>query len=196
MYPPSLVVHTGKYPHPDNRRQQSRADPAASDPRAVGEPGLGSLHNWRRQLAAVGSRKRLRGEAPMAIKRSSKSLGSPVRKPVASAALRHVDVIAPRQMLSGELYLGWVCKSKPTTNLPSSSARIAGTRICIAGALGVSTSTQREALARDARGAGAASLDRSRAAGNQSDRVRPPRDGRSYQSISSIADACGAQEGR
>ncbi len=48
----------------------------------------------------------------MAIKRTSKSLGTPVRKPVTSHALRHVDVRAPHQMVTDDLYLGWVCKNK------------------------------------------------------------------------------------
>lgn len=48
----------------------------------------------------------------MAIKRPSKSLGTPVRKPVTSPGLRHVDVRVPHQMVPGELYLGWVCKNK------------------------------------------------------------------------------------
>jgi len=48
----------------------------------------------------------------MAIKRTSKSLGTPVRKSVTSPSLRHVDVRAPHQMVSGETYAGWVCKNK------------------------------------------------------------------------------------
>jgi len=48
----------------------------------------------------------------MAIKRTAKSLGSPVRKSVASAAMRHVDVRTPHQMVPGDRYLGWVCKNK------------------------------------------------------------------------------------
>ena len=48
----------------------------------------------------------------MAIKRPSKSLGNPVRKAVTSPGLRHVDVQAQRQMIPGDLYLGWVCKNK------------------------------------------------------------------------------------
>ena len=48
----------------------------------------------------------------MAIKRPSKSLGTPVRKTVTSPGLRHVDVRMPRQMVPGDLYLGWVCKNK------------------------------------------------------------------------------------
>jgi predicted RNA-binding Zn-ribbon protein involved in translation (DUF1610 family) len=48
----------------------------------------------------------------VAIKRPSKSKGTPVRKPVASPGLRHIDVRAPNQMVPGDLYLGWICKSK------------------------------------------------------------------------------------
>ena len=48
----------------------------------------------------------------MAIKRPSKTLGTPVRKTVTSPGLRHVDVKAPHQMVPGDLYLGWVCKHK------------------------------------------------------------------------------------
>lgn len=48
----------------------------------------------------------------MAIKRPSKSLGSPIRKTVTSPGLRHVDVSVPRQMVPGNAYLGWVCKNK------------------------------------------------------------------------------------
>lgn len=48
----------------------------------------------------------------MAIKRPSKSLGTPVRKAVTSPGLRHVDVRMPQQMAPGELYLGWLCKNK------------------------------------------------------------------------------------
>lgn len=48
----------------------------------------------------------------MAIKRTSKSLGTPVRKSVASPGLRHVDVKASHQMVNGDLYSGWVCKNK------------------------------------------------------------------------------------
>ena len=48
----------------------------------------------------------------MAIKRPSKSLGTPVRKTVTSPGLRHVDVKVPHQMVPGDLYLGWLCKNK------------------------------------------------------------------------------------
>ncbi len=48
----------------------------------------------------------------MAIKRPSKSLGTPVRKAVTSPGLRHVEVRVPQQMVPEELYLGWRCKNK------------------------------------------------------------------------------------
>jgi hypothetical protein len=48
----------------------------------------------------------------MAIKRPSKTLGTPVRKAVTSPGLRHVDVRLPHQMVPGDPYLGWVCKNK------------------------------------------------------------------------------------
>jgi hypothetical protein len=48
----------------------------------------------------------------VAIKRTSKSLGSPIRKAVTSPGLRHVDVKTPHQMVPGDLYVGWVCKNK------------------------------------------------------------------------------------
>ncbi len=48
----------------------------------------------------------------MSIKRSSKSVGASVRKPTTSPGVRHVDVLAPRQMVPGDLYTGWLCKNK------------------------------------------------------------------------------------
>ncbi len=48
----------------------------------------------------------------MAIKRPSKSRGTPLRKSVASAPVRHVDVRGPHQMLAGDLYAGWLCKNR------------------------------------------------------------------------------------
>lgn len=48
----------------------------------------------------------------MSIKRPSKSIGTSARKPVTSPGVRHVDVMAPRQMTSGDLYTGWLCKNK------------------------------------------------------------------------------------
>jgi hypothetical protein len=48
----------------------------------------------------------------VAIKRSSKSMGAPVRRQVTSPGLRHVDVKGPHQMVAGDLYVGWLCKNK------------------------------------------------------------------------------------
>lgn len=49
----------------------------------------------------------------MSIKRTSKSIGTAVRKPTTSPGVRHIDVVAPRQMVPGDLYSGWLCKNKP-----------------------------------------------------------------------------------
>jgi predicted RNA-binding Zn-ribbon protein involved in translation (DUF1610 family) len=46
----------------------------------------------------------------MAIKRPSKSMGTPLRKPVAAAL--HVDLRAKQQMVPGDRYLGWLCKNR------------------------------------------------------------------------------------
>jgi hypothetical protein len=48
----------------------------------------------------------------VAIKRPSKSLGTPVRRQVTSPGLRHVDIKGPQQMVPGDVYLGWLCKNK------------------------------------------------------------------------------------
>jgi hypothetical protein len=68
-------------------------------------------------LALASSRGRLSQaltaeKAPVAIKRPSKSLGTPVRRPVTSPGLRHVDVRLRNQMVPGDAYLGWLCKGK------------------------------------------------------------------------------------
>jgi len=48
----------------------------------------------------------------MAIKRSAKSKGTASPKAASSAPLRHVDVKPQQQMISGEVYVGWLCKSR------------------------------------------------------------------------------------
>jgi len=48
----------------------------------------------------------------MSIKRTAKSIGTAVRKPVSSPGVRHVDVTAPQRMAPGDLYSGWLCKNK------------------------------------------------------------------------------------
>jgi hypothetical protein len=48
----------------------------------------------------------------MSIKRTSKNSGTSARKPVSSPGVRHVDVMAVRQMVAGDVYSGWLCKNK------------------------------------------------------------------------------------
>ena len=48
----------------------------------------------------------------MSIKRTSKSSGTAARKPATSPGVRHIDVTAPRQMVPGDAYSGWLCKNK------------------------------------------------------------------------------------
>ena len=48
----------------------------------------------------------------MAIKRPSKSLGKPIRRPSVSVAARHVDLKPKQQMVAGHRYLGWLCKNR------------------------------------------------------------------------------------
>jgi hypothetical protein len=62
----------------------------------------------------------------MAIKRPTKSRGTPSHKPVASAPLRHVDVRAPQQMVPGEVYVGldWLPLSRRSLVAVHWSARV------------------------------------------------------------------------
>ncbi|HTX25186.1 MAG TPA: hypothetical protein VMD03_11085 [Steroidobacteraceae bacterium] len=48
----------------------------------------------------------------MAIKRPSKSRGTPLRKPMTSVTVRHIEVKAKHQMVPGTVYPGWLCKNK------------------------------------------------------------------------------------
>lgn len=48
----------------------------------------------------------------MSIKRTSKSSGTSARKPATSPGVRHVDVMPPRLMVTGDVYSGWLCKNK------------------------------------------------------------------------------------
>ncbi|MGO9949870.1 MAG: hypothetical protein ACLPWG_23885 [Steroidobacteraceae bacterium] len=63
----------------------------------------------------------------MAIKRPSKSRGTPSHKAAVSAPLRHVDVRAAQQMVPGELYVGWLCKK--CGQVIAISAAIAGGKV-------------------------------------------------------------------
>jgi hypothetical protein len=64
----------------------------------------------------------------VAIKRSSKSLGTPVRKTVTSPGLRHVDVRVPQQMVPGDFYLGWACKNKACGLVIAIAPALAGSK--------------------------------------------------------------------
>ncbi len=48
----------------------------------------------------------------MAIKRPTKSRGTPTRRPVASVAPRHVELRSKPQMIPGNRYVGWLCKNR------------------------------------------------------------------------------------
>jgi hypothetical protein len=50
--------------------------------------------------------------ASVAIKRTAKSHGTPVRKAVTSPGLRHVELRAAHLMSPGDRYIGWLCKNK------------------------------------------------------------------------------------
>jgi hypothetical protein len=69
----------------------------------------------------------------MAIKRSSKSRGTPVRQPVTSPGVRHVDVRVPHQMVPGDVYLGWVCKNKSCGLVIAIALAQAGNKPAVAG---------------------------------------------------------------
>jgi len=62
----------------------------------------------------------------MAIKRPTKSKGTPSHKPVATAPLRHVDVRATQQMTPGEVYVGWLCKNRSCGRLIALAATAPG----------------------------------------------------------------------
>ncbi|MDE2304005.1 MAG: hypothetical protein KGL34_00450 [Gammaproteobacteria bacterium] len=48
----------------------------------------------------------------MAIKRTTKSRGTPVRSASTSAPMRHVEVRPLVAMMSGQTYVGWLCKNR------------------------------------------------------------------------------------
>lgn len=68
----------------------------------------------------------------MSIKRPSKSTGTSVRKPVTSPGVRHVDVTAPRQMVPGDLYSGWLCKNKTCGLVIATAPTQAGSKPALA----------------------------------------------------------------
>lgn len=48
----------------------------------------------------------------MAIKRTSRSVGAPVRKSGSSPGLFHVNVLPAQRLVAGESHSGWMCKGK------------------------------------------------------------------------------------
>jgi predicted RNA-binding Zn-ribbon protein involved in translation (DUF1610 family) len=68
----------------------------------------------------------------MAIKRPSKSRGTPVRPAVTSPGVRHVDVRVPHQMVPGDVYLGWVCKNKSCGRVIAIALPQAGSKPAVA----------------------------------------------------------------
>ena len=67
----------------------------------------------------------------MAIKRPTKTRGTPSRKPVAAAAVRHVDVRPKLQMVPGSLYVGWLCKSRACGALIAIALPPAGSKVTV-----------------------------------------------------------------
>ena len=82
-------------------------------------------------VVAVGSPKFLSGERSMAIKRPTKSRGTPSRKPVASVAVRHVDLWSKSQMVPGNLYVGWLCKNRSCGALIAIALPPAGSKVAM-----------------------------------------------------------------
>jgi hypothetical protein len=70
----------------------------------------------------------------MSIKRSSKSMGTGARKPVSAAAVRHVEVMAPQLLVSGNTYCGWLCKNKSCGLLIAMAPEKPGSKPAPAGA--------------------------------------------------------------
>jgi hypothetical protein len=67
----------------------------------------------------------------MAIKRPTKTRGTPSRKPVASAAVRHVDVRPTLQMVPGSLYAGWLCKNRSCGAVIAIALPPAGSKVAV-----------------------------------------------------------------
>ena len=67
----------------------------------------------------------------MAIKRPTKSRGTPSRKPVTSVAVRHVDVRSKPQMVPGHRYVGWLCKNRSCGALIAIALPPAGSKTAV-----------------------------------------------------------------
>ena len=67
----------------------------------------------------------------MAIKRPSKSKGAPLRRPVASVAARHVDLISKQQMVPGNRYIGWLCRNRSCGVVIAIALPLAGGKVTV-----------------------------------------------------------------
>jgi hypothetical protein len=65
----------------------------------------------------------------MAIKRPTRSRGTPSRKPVASVAVRHVELLPKAQLVPGTRYIGWLCKSRSCGTLIAVALPPAGSKM-------------------------------------------------------------------
>jgi predicted RNA-binding Zn-ribbon protein involved in translation (DUF1610 family) len=68
----------------------------------------------------------------MAIKRPTKSRGTPSRNPVTSVAMRHVDLMSKPQMVPGNRYVGWLCKNRSCGALIAIALPSAGSKVDVA----------------------------------------------------------------
>lgn len=69
----------------------------------------------------------------MAIKRPTKSRGTPSRKPVASVAVRRVDIKSKPQMVPGNRYVGWLCKNRSCGALIAIALPPEGNKVAVPG---------------------------------------------------------------
>jgi hypothetical protein len=67
----------------------------------------------------------------MAIKRPTKSRGTPSHKPVTSVALRHVDLMSKLQMVAGNRYVGWLCKNRSCGGLMAIALPAEGSKVAV-----------------------------------------------------------------
>ena len=97
--------------------------------------GCCALFGWlgasRVVAGAVGSLKFSSGERSMAIKRPTKSRGTPSRTPVTSVAVRHVDLRSKPQMVPGNRYVGWLCKNRSCGALIAIALPPAGSKVAV-----------------------------------------------------------------
>ena len=94
-------------------------------------PLFGWLEGSRVVAGAVGSPKFSSGDRSMAIKRPTKSRGTPSRKPMPSVAVRHVDLTSKQHMVPGNRYVGWLCKNRPCAAVIAIALPPAGSKVAM-----------------------------------------------------------------